>query len=162
MKRLVVDLNQKRDNIITIANAVEMLFWAWSDVKVNTIINCFRKATFQSAEADVIPVFDEEPNNLDAETKTAWQLLTDDSTGLGVTCTFNDYVEIDSDVMVCSTPTDVEIIDTIKNKTTAETDNANSGNKDEDEEETEQAIPKLATAGDAIQAVHDLRVFLRS
>lgn len=122
---------------INLLNAIYMISEAWSEVKMETIINCYAKAGFVD-ESRLEPIEEEilqPPSN-----------LTEDQ--------FNALVDQDEDLEVCGPLTDAEIVQEVKRR---KIDTAENEEKDDDDVPAPQP-----TKQELLIAVNTMRTFLQN
>jgi hypothetical protein len=162
IKRLLAIINSGEkitSNSISLLDTVFMIQSAWNDVKQSTIQNCFRKCGFESNNLDVFSEdtedYSEEVDEIDEIWERAQQLL-------GIDIEFNDFIEIDKNLIVNENLTEEVIIQEIIGK---RSDNRLDQSIDLEEEsdneinelsEEESSPPSIM---DAIKAISTLRQY---
>jgi hypothetical protein len=77
---------------LSVLDAMHFLTASWDLISTAVISNCFRKAGFSEA----VNEGDEIDNQMEGIDEGAWEMLQQD---LNFTCSFDDFVEIDDDVL---------------------------------------------------------------
>jgi hypothetical protein len=78
---------------LSVLDAMHFLTASWDLISAAVISNCFRKAGFSEA----VNEGDEIDNQMEGIYKGAWEMWQD----LNFTCSFDDFVEVDDDVLPC-------------------------------------------------------------
>ena len=112
-----IENRQGNDEIkISVRDAVDMSTMAWNEVKVSTIANCFRKAGFvKQVPGDIAEHeinFQEAADKLQYEgvDDTTWNSIQDH---LGFSTTFEEYVDIDSQICTTQELTEESIVESV-------------------------------------------------
>ncbi|GFN80990.1 tigger transposable element-derived protein [Plakobranchus ocellatus] len=130
---------------ILLLDAITTAASAWDDVSQQTIVNCFRHASFIAAE----PASDKQPDfGLHEEIRQLMSRLPDqDTTAPG------DYINIDTEVLTSAPLTDEEIVASVQHT-------GNDDSEGEEEETDETACVSNILPSSAMQAVVCLRNFV--
>ncbi|XP_040075177.2 tigger transposable element-derived protein 6-like [Ixodes scapularis] len=145
VEQLLTKLRVGKELKIDLLGAIEMLSRAWSDIAPNTIKNCFRHAGLsldndRASTEEAIEVTDDDLNEM-------WRDLgrLPDAVPDGVE--LEDFLGVDDDVAVTSSPSDNEIVAEVV---------AASANDDDDEEAEDPEAP-CPTLHEALAATEVLR-----
>jgi hypothetical protein len=79
---------------LSVLDAMQFLAASWDLISAAVMSNCFRKGTFSEA----VNEGDETDNQMEGIDEGAWEMLQQD---LNFTCSFDNFVEIDDDVLSC-------------------------------------------------------------
>jgi hypothetical protein len=79
---------------LSVLDAMHFLAASWDLISAAVISNCFRKAGFSEARNEG----DEIDNQMEGIDEGAWEMLQQD---LNFTCSFDDFVETDDDILPC-------------------------------------------------------------
>ncbi|XP_042147493.1 tigger transposable element-derived protein 6-like [Ixodes scapularis] len=136
VEQLLTKLRAGKELKIDLLGAIEMLSRAWSDIAPNTIKNCFRHAGLyldndRASTEEAIEVTDDDLNEM-------WRDLgrLPDAVPDGVE--LEDFLGVDDDVAVTSSPSDNEIV--------AEVVAASANDDDDEAEDPEASCPTLHEA----------------
>jgi hypothetical protein len=98
MLQQLVKINRGAKNLsnfrLSVLDAMHFLAASWDLISAAVISNCFRKAGFSEAMNEG----DEIDNQTEGTDEVAWEMLQQD---LNFTCSFDDFVDIDDDVLPC-------------------------------------------------------------
>ncbi|XP_042144201.1 tigger transposable element-derived protein 6-like [Ixodes scapularis] len=148
VEQLLTKLRVGKELKIDLLGAIEMLSRAWSDIAPNTIKNCFRHAGLyldndRASTEEAIEVTDDDLNEM-------WRDLgrLPDAVPDGVE--LEDFLGVDDDVAVTSSPSDNEIVAEVV---------AASANDDDDEEAEDPEAP-CPTLHEALAATEVLRRYV--
>jgi hypothetical protein len=125
---------------LSVLDAMYFLAASWDLISAAVISNCFRKAGFSEA----VNEGDEIDNQMEGIDKGACEMLQQD---LKLTCSFDDFVEIDDDVLSCGLISIDELCD------------ESSGVKDTNET-SEESVP-VPMYCEAVKAIETLQQFLQ-
>ncbi|GBN78215.1 hypothetical protein AVEN_45096-1 [Araneus ventricosus] len=142
---LIGDFDSKKLNIL---HASRMCKKAWDKVSLRMIMKCFHKAGFVKKKTEgvnVVENFDEIDPELAVDN---WEDVHSDPSIL-----YEDYVNVDQNVVVCDESTDADIIARLAVNSQAE--NGLSG----DEEDKEIQEKPLPSTSEAMVHIHELRRF---
>ncbi|XP_033229057.1 tigger transposable element-derived protein 4-like [Belonocnema kinseyi] len=123
IKRLLKASDEKMG--LTNLNLLDAIFdlnKAWTDVTSDTIANCFRKAGFVKTDVENLAT-QEQVETLSDGTSEEWNDL---QRMLGFTdVTFEDFIDVDTNVIIASEPIDTEILDSIQAQEPSKSDDEN-------------------------------------
>ncbi|XP_042148772.1 tigger transposable element-derived protein 6-like [Ixodes scapularis] len=145
VEQLLTKLHVGKELKIDLLGAIEMLSRAWSDIAPNTIKNCFRHAGLyldndRASTEEAIDVTDDDLNEM-------WRDLGRLPDGVPDGVELEDFLGVDDDVAVTSSPSDNEIVAEVV---------AASAN-DADVEEAEDPEAPCPTLHEALAATEVLR-----
>ncbi|XP_033223002.1 tigger transposable element-derived protein 4-like [Belonocnema kinseyi] len=107
---------------LNLLDAIFDLNKGWADVTSDTNANCFRKAGFVKTDVENLAT-QEQDETLSDGTSEEWYDL---QRMLGFTeVTFEDFIDIDTDVIIASKTTDSKILDSIKAQEPSKSDDEN-------------------------------------
>lgn len=113
---------------ITIKDAIEMIYAAWSSVTDNTINKCWKKSGIIDIDLNIVDDSDCSLENNGNE--DLWSIFTEKSVNTPSNLSFNDYVEVDFQLLVANELTDDQIIKNCINDLEAE-DESDDENKEQ-------------------------------
>ncbi|XP_057327621.1 tigger transposable element-derived protein 4-like [Microplitis mediator] len=154
-KLLVINLLQriekKEEEKFTILDAIFMISQAWQNVTQRTIANCFKHAGFIDPSVCTLIDKDEISPASEKDNVSLLQLgqaLTPPLTALDV----EEFLQVDNNIAVCSSLSDQEILEEIKNLDTVI--------EDHDELENEEGNFVIPTISGALSAITVLQKFV--
>ena len=148
---------------INILVALRWVAKAWSLVKPETILKCFRKAGILTSDLDVVTVEVENDPFLEADMRMEMQSMINKTVLPGGTCDVNEYLQGDDELPVCvdldSDNWDTNFMDQLVE------DEEEAEQEDEWEDDaidTDPAPPKIQSFKEALLALGDVQQFLES
>jgi hypothetical protein len=126
---------------LSVLDAMHFLAASWDLISEAVINNCFRKAGFSEAMNEGGEI----DNQMEGIDEGAWEMLQQD---LNFTCSFDDFVEIDDDVLPCGLISTDKLCD-------------ESSEVKDTNETSEESVP-VPTHCEAVKAVETLQQFLQS
>ncbi|XP_046582652.1 tigger transposable element-derived protein 4-like [Haliotis rubra] len=147
LDRYIEAINDSKQCVITVLDAMRMLRHAWQKVKPVTISNCYRHAGFVLTEA----ASPDAPCESDDEDDIPLaRLLPGD-------VTLADYVSVDDNIETCAPSSDADIIESLLGPRTCHNDDSS-----DDEDETHPAVKPPPSVSEAIKFCEGLEEFLES
>ena len=133
---------------------------AWSLVRAETVVKCFRKAGILNANLDVVSCYLEEEDDpfLEADMRMEVQSLIEKTMPTDGRCNLDEYLNGDDDLPVC-----MELDgDSWEANFLKQLQHKEEDVDEEDEMDVEPPPPKLRNFKEAVQSLEDVQQFLES
>lgn len=141
-ERLLFDMQQKRDSVIDLKFAVQVLSTVWAQIQPGIVKNCFRKAGFRvdSDCTDCLPQEDQPDPGVWSAVEEAFGSQQ-----------FSDYVTADDDLVSSEQLTDEEIVAQIRQVPNAEQE------EEQNEEGNSGIVTEEVTTSQALDYIQGLK-----
>ena len=113
VQRLIVNIESEDPDKITVKDAIDMVDYAWRQVKKETIANCFRKAGFVHVHEDEC-IIEAAIEDSCVGTDELWETLRTTNHLSPPSLTFEQFITADDNILVSYEPTDAEILDSVR------------------------------------------------
>ena len=140
--------------------AIRWVALAWSQVTVDTIVKCFRKAGILDMGLAVISIInDDEDPFLEADERMELDKLIEETSDGG--CILDEFLTGDNDLMICMAMDD-DNWETVFFEELGESQEVDGDGDDaieDDNDDDEEAVPKLKSYKEAITALEEVSYF---
>lgn len=144
-ERLLYDMQQKRESVIDLRFAVQVLSAVWEQIEAKVIKNCFRKAGFVLGDGEDLDCVVADSDGPDPRMWAAAEEAFGQQD-------FAAYVDADSELVSTEEITDEEILAQVANVPV-------DHELDEDEEGDEDVAPRKVTTAEALEHIQGLKAY---